>query len=163
MKNYMTFFYEGLQILQGKMVLLVIVAVVLDTIFGCFRAIKQKKFNSSVGIDGGIRKISMLISLVGLAVIDVLAKINIIAFIPEELREYLGCEVIGLTEFFALLFIAYEAVSILKNMYYCELPVKWLWFKVSKFLSKYTEELPDVPDDLEEEYENAGQLEEKIE
>ncbi|MDF2886686.1 MAG: toxin secretion/phage lysis holin, partial [Lacrimispora sp.] len=38
---------------------LVILAVVMDTCFGCIRAIKEHKFNSCFGIDGAIRKISM--------------------------------------------------------------------------------------------------------
>ena len=37
---------------------LVVIAVVMDTIFGAGRAIKYRCFNSSVGIDGAIRKIS---------------------------------------------------------------------------------------------------------
>lgn len=32
--------------------------------FGVLRAIKEKKFNSCAGIDGAIRKVGMLISLV---------------------------------------------------------------------------------------------------
>ena len=51
--------------LSGNVVFkLVLIAVVMDTIFGAGRAIKYHKFNSSVGIDGAIRKISMLLSLV---------------------------------------------------------------------------------------------------
>ena len=125
---------------------LVVVAVVMDTIFGAGRAVKNHSFNSSVGIDGAIRKISMLVSLVFLSVIDKLIPINLIGFIPETIRSYFpdSIKVIGLAEFFGLLYLCYEIVSILKNMTLCGLPVKKLWETVRKFLGKYTEELPDA-------------------
>lgn len=125
---------------------LVVISIVMDTLFGALRAIKQHKFNSCVGIDGAIRKISMLLSLVFLVVVDNLVHINLIGFIPEEVREYLpqSISIIGLAEFFGLFYLCYEIVSILKNMALCGLPVKKLWETVRKFLGKYTEELPDT-------------------
>lgn len=131
---------------HNTIIQLVVIVVVMDTLFGAGRALKQHKFNSSVGIDGAIRKISMLVSLVFLAVIDRLVHINLIGFIPEEARAYFpqSISTIGLAEFFGLLYLCYEVVSILKNMALCGLPVKKLWEAVRKFLGKYTEELPDT-------------------
>ena len=88
----------------------------------------------------------MLVSLVFLAVVDNLLHINLIGFIPDEVRQYFpqSVSVIGLAEFFGLLYLCYEVVSILKNMALCGLPVKKLWETVRKFLGKYTEELPDT-------------------
>lgn len=129
---------------ESKIIELVLIAVVMDTFFGAGRAIKNRSFNSSVGIDGAIRKISMLASLAFLAFTDEVVHINLIGFIPEEVRNYFpsGISVIGLAEFFGLLYLCYEVVSILKNMALCGLPVKKLWTAVRKFLGKYTEELP---------------------
>lgn len=118
-------------------------SVVVDTFFGVIRAIKEHKFNSSFGIDGAIRKISMIASLAFLLVLDRIVQINLIGFIPETIRTYLPVDAIGVAEFFGLLYIAYELVSILKNMTLCGLPVKRLWEMVKKFLSQYTNELPD--------------------
>lgn len=131
---------------HNTIIQLVVIAVVMDTLFGAGRALKQHKFNSSVGIDGTIRKISMLVSMVFLTVIDRLVHINLIGFIPEETRAYFpqSISTIGLAEFFGLLYLCYEVVSILKNMALCGLPVKKLWEAVRKFLGKYTEELPDT-------------------
>lgn len=125
---------------------LVVLAVVMDTVFGAGRAIKQRSFNSSVGIDGAIRKISMLVSIMFLGLMDYLVKINLIGFIPEDVRMFLpaGLDSIGLAEFFGILYLAYEIVSILKNMTLCGLPVKGVWEAVRKFLGTYTEELPDT-------------------
>ena len=46
----------------NSLIKLLLLAVVLDTILGVGRAIKYHKFNSSVGIDGAIRKVMMLVS-----------------------------------------------------------------------------------------------------
>lgn len=122
---------------------LVILAVVMDTCFGCIRAIKEHEFNSCFGIDGAIRKISMVASLAFLLILDKIVHLNLIGFIPEVVRTYLPVDTIGVAEFFGLLYIAYELVSILKNMTLCGLPVKRVWEIIKKFLSKYTDELPD--------------------
>ena len=63
---------------HNKIIQLVVLAIVCDTVFGVLRAIKEKKFNSCAGIDGAIRKVGMLISLVFMLAIDVLIKINLI-------------------------------------------------------------------------------------
>lgn len=119
-------------------------AIIMDTVFGVIRAIKERKFNSSAGIDGAIRKVAMIVSIVFLAVADMILTINLIGFIPEEVRAYIGVEVVGLADFFGLLYLAYECVSILKNMTLCGLPLKKVWEYVQKFLGKYTDELPSA-------------------
>lgn len=124
---------------------LVIVGIVADTVFGVLRALKERKLNTSIGINGAIRKTGMILSLLIFQLVDVLVKINLIGFIPEEIRSYIGGS-IGTTEFFALLYIGYEAVSTLKNMALCGLPVKKVWNAVQKFLNKYTDEMPKEKD-----------------
>lgn len=131
---------------HNKLMQLVVIAVVCDTVFGVLRAIKEKKFNSNIGIDGAIRKIAMVLSLVFMIVADVVIEVNLIGFIPETARAALGLQTVGLAEFFALLYIAYEVVSIIKNMALCGLPVKNIWVKVRQMLGKYTDELPDCVD-----------------
>lgn len=128
---------------KNPMLQLVVLVIVFDTIFGVIRAIKEHKFNSCVGIDGAIRKISMIISLVFLLIADQIISVNLIAFIPETVRSYIGLDSVGLTGFFSLLYIAYEIVSILKNMTLCGLPVRIIWDKLKAILGKYTAELPD--------------------
>ena len=70
--------------------------------------------------------------------------INVLSMVPEEYVQILGIDKMGICEFFSLLFILYELVSILKNMTLCGLPVptkikKW----IQKFLDDMTEELPE--------------------
>ena len=86
----------------------------------------------------------MLVSTCLLMAIDVIMHINIVGMIPEQYIQVIGIQKLGICEFFCLLFILYEAVSILKNMTLCGLPVpkkikKW----VQKFLEDMTEELPE--------------------
>ena len=144
----------------SKLIETVVLLIVLDTLFGVIRAIKEHSFNSSVGIDGAIRKISMLISLVGLQIADIILNINLIGFVPQEVREFIKFDSIGLAGFFSLLYIAYEGVSVLKNMTLCGLPVKKLWEAVQKFLSKYTKVLPCM-DDMDEPEVDSKEMEEE--
>ena len=148
-----------MEMATSKLIETVVLLIVLDTLFGVIRAIKEHSFNSSVGIDGAIRKISMLISLVGLQIADMIMHINLIGFVPDEVRQFIGIDVIGLAEFFGLLYFSYEVVSVLKNMALCGLPVRKLWEAVQKYLSKYTKELPCM-DDMDEEEIDVEEIEE---
>lgn len=128
---------------SNSFVKILLIAVALDTILGVLRAIKEHKFNSCVGIDGAIRKAGMLLSVCFLMATDVIMHINVLSMVPEEYVQILGIDKMGICEFFSLLFILYELVSILKNMTLCGLPVptkikKW----IQKFLDDMTEELP---------------------
>ena len=123
---------------------LVLIAVVIDTIFGVLRAIKERRFNCG-----------MLVCLLALVTVDHIVAVNLIGFIPQEVRAVMAVDRIGTMEFFAILFVAYEIISILKNMYLCGLPVKKIWQTVKAFLQKYTDELPtdkeaEEPETLEE-------------
>jgi len=84
----------------------------------------------------------MILSIILLVIVDYITQFNLIGFLPEEVRRFFG-ESIGISEFFEILFLTYEVVSILKNMVLCGLPVKKVWLYVKMFLSKYTDELPD--------------------
>lgn len=129
---------------SNSFVKILLIAVALDTILGVLRAIKEHKFNSCVGIDGAIRKAGMLLSVCFLMATDVIMNINVLSMVPEEYVQLLGIDKMGICEFFSLLFILYELVSILKNMTLCGLPVptkikRW----IQKFLDDMTEELPE--------------------
>lgn len=120
------------------------IAVLMDTILGVLRAFKYRKFNSCVGIDGAIRKVAMLVSVGLLMLVDTIMQFNLLFMVPEKYIQYIGITKLGLCEFFCLLFILYETVSILKNMTLCGLPVpgKIKTF-IQHFLDEMTDELPD--------------------
>lgn len=132
-----------LSLYDNQIIRLVIVGVMLDCFFGTVRSFKERKPNSAIGINGVIRKVSMLASMLLLPIVDYLTGFNLIGLLPEEILEYIPLATIGITEFFGLLFIMYEAVSVLKNMDLCGLPVHAVWIRVDSFLRKYTNELPN--------------------
>ena len=128
------------------------ICVFLDTIFGVLRAIKEKKVNSNVGIDGLIRKFGMLISCLFFMAIDLIMEINLLGFIPKEVLEFFKIESVGISTIFIYLFILYEALSILKNMIKCKLPIpKKLQEALEKIFKTFTGEL-----DERNENENEG-------
>ena len=117
---------------------LLIIVIVLDTIFGILRAIKEKSLNSCIGIDGIIRKTGMLISIIFLALIDSIVNIDLIGFIPENVKNVLQFGKVGISDIFNLLFIIFEILSIFKNMILCKLPIPR---KLQEFLENAMKEM----------------------
>lgn len=84
----------------------------------------------------------MLFSSFFFFLIDELLNFNMLGFLPEQVKQVINVEAIGMGELFGILFAIFEFLSILKNMYKCKLPIpiklrKWL----EKVLSDYTEEI----------------------
>lgn len=102
---------------------ILIIVVVLDTIFGILRAIKEKKVNSAIGIDGIIRKIGMIIAITFLSIIDNIVHVDLIGFIPENVKQVLNFSNVGISDLFNVLFIIFEILSVFKNMILCNLPI----------------------------------------
>lgn len=122
----------------------VVLAIAMDTFLGCLRAAKYHKWNSSVGIDGGIRKAGMLVSVFFLVLVDMLLHFNALTLCGSEMQTVLaqgGINNLGVAEFFCIVYIMYEATSILKNMLLCDLPVPaGLKDKLAHWLAEMTEE-----------------------
>ena len=138
-------FSNYLHTLTGNLfVRLVLWCVVLDTALGCLRAVKYRKWNSSVGIDGGIRKVAMVLSVLFLVLVDDMVGMDVLAWANADTRAVLtsmGIKSLGLAEFFCVVYVLYEATSIMKNMLLCGLPLPaGLREKVAKFLDTMTDE-----------------------
>ena len=131
----MNFLYS---LINNDGVKLLIIVIVLDTIFGILRAIKEKSLNSCIGIDGIIRKTGMLISIIFLALIDSIVNIDLIGFIPENVKNVLQFGKVGISDIFNLLFIIFEILSIFKNMILCKLPIPK---KLQEFLENAIKEM----------------------
>lgn len=137
---------------------LLLYAVLLDTLLGVLRAIKEHKFNSCVGIDGAIRKVAMILSVVFLMIIDASVKIDFLFMVPTEYLQYIGLERLGICELFCILFIMYECISILKNMTLCGLPVPT---KIKRWIQKFLDDMTDeLPEEVAEELHEVEQVEE---
>lgn len=121
---------------------ILIIAIITDTLFGILRAIKEKSINSAIGIDGIIRKVGMLITIIFSYLVDYILTINFIAFLPTELKQFLNINSIGIGDLFSILFIIFEFLSILKNMVKCKLPIPAkLQDKLEKIMKEFTSEL----------------------
>ncbi len=127
----------------SPIVKIVALAIMGDTVFGVLRSLKEHGFNSSFGIDGGIRKVGMIVAMIMLYVADLVIHINLAGFLPKEWLEAISLTKVGMTEFFGILFIAYEIISILKNMILIGLPIPAkLKDKIENFLYTMTDEMP---------------------
>ena len=129
------------ELAQNSCFKLLIIFVVFDTTFGILRAIRERKINSCIGIDGMIRKSGMILSSLFLYIIDRLIDINFLGFIPDSFLNLVGIDSVGIGELFGILFIIFEALSVLKNMYKCKMPIpkklnEWL----EKVLTEFTKE-----------------------
>ena len=156
MKDLMTLFSNNI------FIEILMLAICADMLLGVLRAVKFRQFNSSVGIDGAIRKVAMVVSVGILMLADLLIHVNLLAFVPEEYVHYLGIQKLGMCEFFCLLFTACECLSVLKNMVLCGLPVPKKvegWLK--DFLANMTSELPadsSINDKMSETDNNSSEL-----
>lgn len=121
---------------------LLLLIIVMDIAFGVIRAIKERKVNSTIGIDGMIRKVAMITAMIFLIGIDLLIPIDLIGFIPEPVKDYLNFDRVGIDSLFSILFVIFESLSVLKNMIKCELPIpQKLQDFLEKIMSEYTDEL----------------------
>lgn len=129
---------------HNKGVQLLIIFIVLDVIFGVLRAIREGKLNSTIGIDGIIRKVGMIITISVSILVDMIVRVDLIAFIPESVKDVLGLSKIGVSMIFNILYIIFEILSIFKNMYRCKLPLpKKLKVFLEKMLKEFTSEIKE--------------------
>lgn len=135
-KFVLLFNNEGMKVL--------IIVIVLDTILGILRAIREKGLNSCIGIDGMIRKVGMLIVMIFLIIIDHIIDLNLIGFIPENARDILQLKDVGISSIFNILFIIFETLSIFKNMILCKLPIpKKLQSYLENIMKEFTGEIKE--------------------
>lgn len=127
---------------SDKSIQLLVIVIVLDVIFGILRAIKEHETNSTIGINGIIRKVGMIITIIFCFIIDEIVDVDLTFFIPETLKEALNFSKFGITYLFNSLFIVFEFLSILKNMYKCNLPIpNKLKLVLEKILKEFTSEV----------------------
>ncbi len=133
-----------INIINNQFLKILVVFIVLDVLLGLFRAIKEHKTNSTIGIDGIIRKVCMIITIIVCLVLDNLISLDLVGFIPKDIKDIFNINKIGISELFSVLYMLFESLSILKNMYKCKLPIpKKLKTFLEKLLKEFTSELKD--------------------
>lgn len=129
-------------LINNKYLSTLIIFIIFDVIFGMLRALKERKINSAIGIDGIIRKCGMMISIILCLIIDKIVNIDLIGFLPNEIKNYLGINKAGVTFLFSSLYIVFEILSIMKNMIKCKLPIpKKIKDLMEKILKEFTKEM----------------------
>lgn len=89
-----------------------------------------------------IRKAGMILSDCFLFIIDRIINLNFVGFVPDPVLSFVNLKFVGIGDLFNILFIIFEALSILKNMYRCKLPIpKKLEKAIEKLLTEFTEEV----------------------
>ena len=127
---------------NNKSLQILVIFIVLDVIFGFLRAVKERRLNSTIGIDGIIRKTGMMITIVVAVILDKIINIDLLFFIPNEAKTILNINECGITILFNLLYIIFESLSILKNMKRCGIPFpRKLNNFLEKLLSEFTSEV----------------------
>ena len=130
------------ELFNNKLIQVLVIFIVLDVIFGILGSIKQKKTNSTIGIDGIIRKIGMLFSIAGCVILDKIVEIDLVFFLPEQIKSYFGS--IGIASLFAIIYCLFETLSIFKNMMRCKIPLpKKLKKYIEKLLEEFTNEVKE--------------------
>lgn len=130
------------ELINNKLIQVLVIFIVLDVIFGILGSIKQHKTNSTIGIDGIIRKIGMIFSIAGCVMVDFIVKIDLVFFLPEGLKNYVGS--IGIASLFAIIYCLFETLSIFKNMMRCKIPLPNKLKKyIEKLLSEFTNEVKE--------------------
>ena len=131
-------------LVNNKLIQLLVIFITLDVIFGVLGSIKQKKTNSTIGIDGILRKIGMIFSIAGCILIDSIVEIDLVFFIPEELKNYINFGRVGISSLFAVLYSMFEILSIFKNMMRCKIPLPSKLQKlIYKLLNDFTNEVKE--------------------
>ena len=126
---------------NSPIVKIFIIALLFDVFLGSLRAIKEKNWNSTIGINGMLRKAGMVGSVVFLALADVVICFNLIAWVPENIKQVFNLNSVGLCDLFGLMFLLYELTSVLKNAAIVGIIGKKLSSKLQKILQKLTSEL----------------------
>lgn len=129
-------------LLRNSNLKLLLILIALDVIFGVLRSIKERCSNSCIGIDGIIRKAGMIIAICSFLIINNIIGLNFIKWLPDSLLNFINMDTLGIGDLFCILYIIFEFLSILKNMYRCNLPVPPALQKtLEKILKEFTSEI----------------------
>lgn len=91
-----------------------------------------------------LENVGMIVSTIFIKMIDYMIDLDFLAFVPMAVKEYFAFEQFGIGSLFALLFIVFEALSVLKNMIICKLPIpKKFQAWLEKVLLEFTSEIKE--------------------
>ena len=84
----------------------------------------------------------MLFSIAGCVILDKIVEIDLVFFLPEQIRTYFGS--VGIASLFSIIYCLFETLSIFKNMMRCKIPLpKKLKKYIEKLLEEFTNEVKE--------------------
>lgn len=123
-----------------RMLLIVVLLVIVDFFTGYVKAYLKCQLNSSVGLDGLIRKAMILFSMLVFKLLDEMLNFNLLKVFPSEglvLLVEMGVEKVGLMEILGVGVVLQEGTSILENLHELGVPIP-------KCLARRIERIKDV-------------------
>lgn len=116
--------------------------MICDVLSGLFKSIAQKRgVNSTIGINGLIRKAGVLLALLVFIVIDSFISLNFAAMVPNELLAAFNLEnaQVGLSHVMLVFFGLFELTSLFENLGEIGVPIP-------SFIIKFVEKLKNTID-----------------
>ena len=131
-------------LVRNKVIQVMTIFIVVDVILGILRSFKEHSTNSTIGIDGIVRKVAMMFTIAACIVLDYIVEIDLIGFIPESIKQSVNIGRFGTADLFAFLYCIFEILSIFKNMIKIgvPLPIKLKNF-LERLLKEFTNEMKE--------------------
>lgn len=105
---------------SSQVIKILALLIIADVIFGVLRAIKERKLNSGIGINGIIRKTAMIVCIVVVFIFDCLIDLDLTMLLPDFIGNLLP--EIGVCEIFGVTLVIFELESIISNFKAIGLP-----------------------------------------
>lgn len=147
--------------LTDSLISLLMILCFFDVMLGILTAIRKGDVNSTIGLNGIVRKIVIIVSLLFLHMIDILCGVNLISFFPQNIKDWiqstLQINTVGIAGLFGIYIILFELLSILKNWEDAtniKIPqkLKRLLGKISSEVQKDDEDDGTTLEDIEEQF-----------
>lgn len=117
--------------------------ITFDYVTGYADAFLRKKVDSTVGIDGLIRKGSIIFAAIAFILFDAITGFDVMAILPSEVKEYtsmFGVTQFGLAEILIIGFCLNELTSVFENLDKLGIPLpKFVTKRLNKIKDSYFE------------------------
>lgn len=117
--------------------------ITFDYVTGYTDAFLRKKVDSTVGIDGLIRKGSIIFAAIAFIAFDAITGFDVMAILPNEIKEYtsmFGVAQFGLAEILIIGFCLNELTSVFENLNKLGIPLpKFITKRLNKIKDSYFE------------------------
>lgn len=141
---YAGYAIPGIEYDISKLVTILGLFITVDFITGYAVAWKTGTVSSKVGLDGLIRKGSMLLAVLTFVIFDIVMCIDMLYHLPEQGKEVfnmIGITRVGLTEVMVMGMLLQEVASMFENLHLLGVPIpKFIANRLARIRKDYLEE-----------------------